>query len=128
MKTFIQSTAIALALASGAGLATAQVGSPAATTDGKGDTAPKEKLQLSPVQKAMIFTAIRRSTTSVTPPPGDFRVAVGAQVSSSIALYALPDAAVANVPDAKPYKYTIVNDTLILVDPTSMRVVDTVRQ
>jgi Protein of unknown function (DUF1236) len=128
MKKFIQGTAIALVLVCSAGLAGAQVGTPAATTDGKGDSAPKEQLQLSPVQKAMIFTAIRRSTTSVTPPPGNFRVAVGAQVSSSIALYALPDAAVDKVPDAKSYKYTIINDTLILVDPTSMQVVDTIRQ
>jgi hypothetical protein len=38
----------------------------------------------------------------------------------------LPDAALAAVPDAKIVKYTTVQNQIVLVDPTTMRVVDVI--
>jgi hypothetical protein len=87
-----------------------------------------QKLQLGPDQKAMIFTGIRQSAINVMRPPSDFLVAIGAQVASSIELYPLPDAVVAAEPEVKPYKFTIFNNTVILVDPISMRIAETIRQ
>jgi hypothetical protein len=43
-----------------------------------------------------------------------------------IELYMLPDDAIANVPAAKLYKYTMVENKVVLVDPTKMRVVDVI--
>jgi hypothetical protein len=43
-----------------------------------------------------------------------------------IELYMLPDEAVAGVPAAKLYKYTMVEGKVVLVDPTNMRVVDVI--
>ena len=43
-----------------------------------------------------------------------------------INLYALPDDIVASNPSAKLYEYTMVQDKVVLVDPTKMRVVDTI--
>ena len=36
----------------------------------------------------------------------------------------LPDTTLAQIPAAKLYKYTLVSDRVVLVDPTTMRVVD----
>jgi hypothetical protein len=89
---------------------------------------PDQRPTLDANQKAMLFTAIRRSGTKVTPPLGNFPLAVGADIPSGMDLYALPDAALKHVPVAKSYKFTIINDTLVLVDPASMQVVATIRQ
>src|SRR5262245_61658047 len=115
MTRSIRSGAIALALLAGNGLVVAQEG-----TIGRGDpTARSEsvdqnrKLQLTPAQKATIFTTIRRTATRVTPPPADVRIDIGAEVPSSIELYAFPDVVVENLPAVKPYRFTIVNDMLV---------------
>ena len=92
------------------------------------DQAQNPKSRFNPDQRSMIFFGIRQSATSVTRPPSDFDVFVGTQVQSSVELYPLPDAATAVVPEAKRYKFTMINNTVILVDPVSMQVVDTIRQ
>jgi hypothetical protein len=58
--------------------------------------------------------------------PKDFSAVIGADVPPMIELYALPDEAVAGVPAAKLYKYTMVEGKVVLVDPTKMRVVDVI--
>ena len=73
----------------------------------------------------MIFTLIRRTRANVKPPPSNILIAIGAQVPSSTELYSLPDAVAAKLPTAKPYVYTIVQDTLVLVDPASREIVAT---
>jgi uncharacterized protein DUF1236 len=89
---------------------------------------PAQKPRLSAAQKETIFTAIRRSRMRVTPPPRDLSVGIGVTIPSGTELFALPEGALKQVPDAEPYKFTIINNTLILVDPTTMQVVATVRQ
>ena len=58
--------------------------------------------------------------------PKDFSPVIGADVPPMIELYMLPDDAVAGVPAAKLYKYTMVENKVVLVDPTKMRVVDVI--
>jgi hypothetical protein len=43
-----------------------------------------------------------------------------------IELYALPDDAIASVPAAKIYKYTMVENKVVVVDPTKMRIIDVI--
>jgi hypothetical protein len=123
--------AIALTFLASIGVANAQDNAPgnAMSPTSKGQPeGQKQKPQLSPAQKQMIFTLIRRTRVHVKPPPGNILVAIGAQVPSSTELYSLPDAAAAKVPAARPYDYTIVQDTLVLVDPVSRQIVATERQ
>jgi hypothetical protein len=51
---------------------------------------------------------------------------IGAEVPPMINLYALPDDIVSGNPAAKIYEFTMVGDKVVLVDPTRMRVVDTI--
>ena len=48
-------------------------------------------------------------------------------VPPSIELYLLPDNALAEVPEAKAVKYTVVQNQVVLVDPTTMRIIDVLR-
>ena len=106
------------------GLAAAQTANPAGTNQ---QSQALKHLELTPIQKEIIFTAIRRSSVKIANPPSNLDVSIGAQVASSTELYALPDQVVADVPDLKFFRFTIVNNTLLLIDPASMRVVEIIR-
>jgi hypothetical protein len=126
-----RSGAIALTFLVSMGVADARDNAPGNAMSPTSKSQPegqKQKPQLSPAQKQMIFTFIRRTSVRIKPPPSNILVAIGAQVPSSTELYSLPEAAAAKVPAARPYDYTIVKDTLVLVDPVSRQIVATERQ
>jgi hypothetical protein len=79
------------------------------------------KLVLTEAQKRAIYQAVRKDKSKVA--PSHFATNVGADVPPMIELYALPDEIVANNPMTKLYKFTRVEDQVVLVDPTKMRIV-----
>ena len=88
------------------------------------DGAIEQKLILTPAQRIAIYDQVSKDKTKIA--PKDFSPVIGADVPPMIELYMLPDDAVAGVPAAKLYKYTMVENKVVLVDPTKMRVVDVI--
>ena len=78
-------------------------------------------LELTPAQRSAIYQELHKDTSKVA--PSRFATHVGAEVPPMIELYALPDDILANNPDTKLYKFTRVDDQVVLVDPTKMRVI-----
>jgi hypothetical protein len=76
------------------------------------------KLELTPAQRSVIYQAVHRDKSKVA--PNRFAARIGADVPPMIELYTLPDEVLANNPVAK---LTRVDDQVVLVDPTKMRVV-----
>jgi Protein of unknown function (DUF1236) len=114
-----------LALVGVSGLATAQ--SPPSA--GLGATDPTAPLRLSPADKNAIFNAVRQDKAKPnTSTPPDLPVSVGIQLPPSIALKILPDTALAQAPAAKTVQYIVIENQVVLVDPTNMRVVDIINQ
>jgi hypothetical protein len=116
----------ALVLLAGAGIASAQIGSTPPTiqdgTVGRGEINPQQ-WRLTDAQKSEIAAAVRRDNKAVAPSVA-FVAEVGAAVPPAIELYLLPDKILAEMPAARSVKYTVVKNQLVLVDPTTMRVVD----
>src|SRR5262245_33046520 len=56
---------------------------------------------------------------SVNPPPASAYAAVGSRVSDAYALAPMPQSVVATVPAVRSYRYTVVNNRLLLVDPAT---------
>jgi hypothetical protein len=83
-----------------------------------------QKLVLTQAQRRAIYAAATRNRTK--PPQRRFPAEIGAEVPAMIELNPLPDEAVADNPTAKFYEYTMVQDRVVLVDPTRMRVVDVI--
>ena len=79
------------------------------------------KLQLTAAQRSAIYQAVSQDRGKVA--PSRFPTTVGGEVPPMIELYMLPDDIVANNPVTKLYKFTRVEDRVVLVDPTNMRVV-----
>ncbi|HEX4409173.1 MAG TPA: DUF1236 domain-containing protein [Xanthobacteraceae bacterium] len=84
----------------------------------------EQKPLLSPDQRKAIYAEVSKDKSKTS--PKDFSPVVGADVPPMIELYMLPDDAVAQVPSAKLYKYTMVEDRVVVVDPTKMRVIDVI--
>jgi hypothetical protein len=84
-----------------------------------GGVAPN--LELTPVQRSVIYQAVYRDKGRTA--PNRFATGIGADVPPMIELYALPDEVLADNPVAKLYKFTRVDEQVVLVDPTKMRVV-----
>ena len=85
------------------------------------------RLKLSPAQRTAILTAVLQESGKVKPPPR-FEVSIGGQVPPSIELYMLPNGAMMQSPELRSLKYTMVQNQVVLVDPTNMRVIDILRQ
>ena len=84
-----------------------------------GGVAPN--LELTPAQRGVIYQAVHRDKSQVA--PNHFAARIGADVPPMIELYTLPDEVVADNPVTKLYKFTRVDEQVVLVDPTKMRVV-----
>ena len=89
--------------------------------------APAAQLQLTPEQKAVIYDTVRPAEGKVKA-PGNVPATVGADVPPATELYFLPDGALASAPEAKGIKYTVAQNRVVLVDPTTMRVVEVIPQ
>ena len=105
-------------LAAGAGSAAAQTSGIEEAVSERG-VAPQ--FSLTPAQRNAIYQEVHKDKSKVA--PSRFAAHVGADVPPMIELYALPDDILANNPDTKLYKFTTVDDKIVLVDPTKMRVI-----
>jgi hypothetical protein len=116
----------ALVLLGGAGIASAQIGAAPPTiqdgTIGRGEINPPQ-WRLTDTQRSSIAAAVRRENKAAEPSIS-FVPSVGAPVPPAIELYMLPDSVLAEVPASRSVKYTMMKNQLVLVDPTTMRVVD----
>ena len=81
-------------------------------------TAP---LQLTPVQRQTIYRTIVRER--VQPAPAEIEYRVGARIPASAQLHAVPQQVAVEVPAIQAYKYMVVNDRVVLVDPATSQVV-----
>lgn len=80
-----------------------------------------QKLELTAEQRTAIYQAVSKDKAKVA--PSRFSTAIGTEVPPMIELYMLPDDILAANPVTKFYKYTMVSDEVVLVDPTNMRTI-----
>jgi len=119
--TIIVMLVLCAGLVGGAAAQSTLPGPPGTDTGVSG--AIEQKLILSQAQRTAIYDQVSKDKSIA---PKDFSPVIGTDVPPMIELYTLPDDAVAGVPAAKLYKYTMVENKVVLVDPTKMRVVDVI--
>lgn len=112
MKAFLKLSAASALIAASAGFAAAQ-------------TITTTTVEMTPEQRTTVYRSITRERIPA-PPPADFRVSVGADVPSAVELYEVP-ASVEVVP-VQRYRYTVVGDDVVLVDPSTRRVVQIIHE
>jgi hypothetical protein len=110
--------AAALTLIAGVELAAAQSSSVDEVVNPSGVA---QKLELTPAQRGAIYQEVSKNKSKVA--SSRFPAAVGAEVPPMIELYMLPDDVLAANPVTKLYKYTMVQDQVVIVDPTNTRTI-----
>jgi hypothetical protein len=100
---------------------------PSKTVD-PGATAPRpgQRPDLSSDERSKIVAAIREDRSRTRAAAAKFPAQVGADVPPAIELYTLPDDALIQVPIAKMFKFVVLDGKVVLVDPTTMRVVEVI--
>ena len=83
-----------------------------------------EPLELTPVQRRTIYRTIVRERVAPAEPTIEYRV--GARVPDSVRLYSVPQEVAVEVPAIRSYKYMVVNNRVVLVDPATSQVVEEV--
>ena len=83
-----------------------------------------EPLQLTPVQRRTVYRTIVRDRVVPAEPTIEYRV--GARVPDRVRLYSVPQEVAVEVPAIRSYKYMVVNNRVVLVDPVTSQVVDEV--
>lgn len=78
-------------------------------------------LQLTPVQRHRIYRAIVRER--VEPPRARVEYRVGRRIPPHVRLYEVPQEIAVEVPAIEDYKYMVVNNQVVLVDPATSEVV-----
>jgi hypothetical protein len=84
-------------------------------------TTTTQPLQLTPVQRQTVYRTIRETRVAPAQPTVSYRV--GMQVPQTQQLYAMPETVGVEVPAIRSYKYMMVNDRVVLVDPATSEVV-----
>jgi hypothetical protein len=115
MKHALIATTAALALLAGAP-ASAQSTSTTVTTTAPSTTGA---ITIAPERR----TVIKQRLTTAKPVQLQERVTVGTTVPSEVELVEVPETVVTEVPTVRSYRYFRWNDDVVLVDPSSRRVV-----
>ena len=79
-------------------------------------------LQLTPVQRQTVYrTIVRERAVQQVAPTVEYRV--GTRIPATAQLYAVPQSVAVEVPAIQSYRYMVVNNRVMLVDPVTSEVV-----
>lgn len=79
------------------------------------------QFELTPVQRRTVYRTIIRERVAPAQPTVAYRV--GTRVPEATRLYAVPQDVAVEVPAVRRFKYMVVNDRVLLVDPATSEVV-----
>jgi Protein of unknown function (DUF1236) len=80
-----------------------------------------EPIELTPVQRHTVYRTIVRERVAPARPTVEYRV--GTRVPEGVQLYTVPQEVAVEVPSISQYKYMLVNNRVVLIDPATSAVV-----
>ena len=119
--THFRHAAIAAALIAGATTANAQTTVITREPVQTQTIVTTQPLALTPVQRQTVYRTIVRERVAPAQPTVEYRV--GMRVPQTAQLYAVPQTVAVEVPAIRSYKYMVVNNRVVLVDPATSEVV-----
>lgn len=122
--TYFRHAAIVAAVVAGATTASAQTTIITREPVESRTVVTTEPLELTPVQRRTIYRTIVRERVAPAEPTIEYRV--GVRVPDSVRLYSVPQEVAVEVPAIRSYKYMVVNNRVVLVDPATSQVVEEV--
>ncbi len=117
MNTYSRNGIVALALLASAGVAAAAGMSRSAATN--------DHLNLTGAQQKEIWQGVSQQASKETA-PATFKATLGEATPSSIKLQPLPTKVSSEVPAVKSYDFAMLQNQVLIVDPSSRKIVDIV--
>ena len=127
MKSHFGCVAAILVLATAAGAQTTIIERDSPTTIIERDSPTvitRERVELSPAQRTTIYRTVTRERAA----PQSVDVRIGARVPRAVELREIPSTVIEEVPAVRRYRYMVVNNEVVLVDPATSEVVEIIRQ
>jgi Protein of unknown function (DUF1236) len=124
LMTYFRHAAIVAAALAGATTASAQTTIITREPAESRTMVTTEPLELTPVQRRTIYRTIVRERMAPVEPTIEYHV--GARVPGGVRLYSVPQEVAVEVPAIRSYKYMVVNNRVVLVDPATSQVVEEV--
>jgi hypothetical protein len=84
------------------------------------------RLDLTPAQRQTIHQSIVNQQDKKSTAPDTFRAAVGANVPDTVKLEPMPKTIVELMPQTKDFRYGLVSNQVLIVEPRSRRVVEVI--
>jgi hypothetical protein len=78
-------------------------------------------VELTPAQRTTVYRTIVRE--QVAAPTVGTELRIGTRVPETVQLQAVPDAVAVEVPAIRTYRYMVINNRVLLVDPATSTVV-----
>jgi hypothetical protein len=110
--------AITLALVAGTGAASGQT---TIITREPAQTTVIAPVELTPAQRTTVYRTIVRERAAAPPVTTEMRI--GTRVPQAVELQVIPEAVAVEVPALRTYRYMLVNNRVLLVDPATSTVV-----
>jgi len=88
----------------------------------------RERVELTPAQRTTIYRSVTRERVQMQMVPQGVDVRLGARVPQTVELREMPSALVTDVPTVRRYRYMVINNEVVLVDPATSEVVEIIRQ
>ena len=125
MKLHLTTIATIAALASGVGIASAAGNH--AMSNASQHTMAKDSLSLTSAQERTAWKDISRQANSQMAPSG-FSPTIGATVPTDISIKPMPAKVASQVSTLRPYDYALLQDKLLIVNPSDKKVVDVINR
>jgi Protein of unknown function (DUF1236) len=125
MKKSASVAVAAVLLLSGISAASAATAASHMSKGAGGAATAGDTLALSATQQKEIWKDLSRHAANQTAPSG-FNATVGAAIPSGISLYPLPRQAARDVPAVKPYRFAMLQDKIVIVNPSDKKIADVV--
>jgi hypothetical protein len=101
-----------------------KTGSGQAQQNGTSGRAGSASVQLSQDQRTKIKDVIVRDRSVARVNSANFSVSVGAKVPRDVHVAVLPPEVVTVVPEYRRFKYVVVGDQLLIIDPNTLEIID----
>lgn len=102
-------------------LAAAAFSAGAAPSWAQSTTTTTTTTTITPDQETTIYRTVTHDQVAVQPPPPDWAPTVGVEVPAQVQLYDMPRTV--EVPSVQSDRYTVIGGHVVLVDPSTHRVV-----
>jgi hypothetical protein len=91
-------------------------------------SAPSDILALTGAEEHLIWESVVTAESAPTRAPSGFVAMLDSAVPASLTLHEIPTSVIDRIPELEGYKYTIVDNELLIVNPADMKIVDIITQ